>query len=78
MFQFQYFFLLSRTSEEDEDIKNIVQPDIVVVCDENILDDNACRGAPDLIVKILCPATGPKDLKIKTAILYGMEKIVAS
>ena len=39
----------------------MVQPDILVVCDEKKLDDKGCRGAPDLVVEVLSPSTAPKD-----------------
>ena len=43
----------------------VLQPDIVVVCDQNKLDDRGCLGAPDLVIEILSPATAARDLKIK-------------
>jgi len=59
---------LPEADEQDEDIETVVQPDIVVVCDENKLDDKGCRGAPDLIIEILSPFTAPKDMKIKLSL----------
>jgi len=59
---------LPEADEKDEDIETVVQPDIVVICDENKLDDRGCRGAPDLIIEILSPATAPKDMKIKLSL----------
>lgn len=59
---------LPEADEDDEDIYTVVQPDIVVVCDEKKLDDKGCRGAPDLIIEILSPATSAKDMKIKLAL----------
>jgi len=44
---------------------NVVQPDIVVVCDLSKLDEKGCVGAPDLIVEILSPSTSRKDLNDK-------------
>ncbi|MDR1904000.1 MAG: Uma2 family endonuclease [Treponema sp.] len=42
---------------EDESDDTIVQPDILVVCDESKLADNrSCRGAPDLVIEILSPS----------------------
>jgi len=35
----------------------VVQPDIIVVCDENKLDDKRCNGAPDLAIEILSPSS---------------------
>ena len=43
----------------------VVQPDLLVVCNLSKLDDRGCKGAPDLIIEILSPATAARDLKIK-------------
>jgi len=59
---------LPEADEQDEDIETVVQPDIVVICDKNKLDDKGCRGAPDLIIEILSPFTAPKDMKIKLSL----------
>jgi len=50
-----------ENEEDEKDIKNVVQPDIVVVCDETKLDEKGCTGAPDLIVEIISPSTAQKD-----------------
>jgi len=55
--------------ESDNQIKNVVQPDILVVCDEKKLDDKGCRGAPDLVIEILSPTTASRDC-IKKRALY--------
>ena len=51
--------------KEDSKIHNVVQPDIVVVCDPNKLDERGCLGPPDLIVEILSKSSGKRDLKDK-------------
>jgi len=51
--------------EKDENTKNVVQPDIAVICDMNKLDDKGCIGAPDLIIEIISPATAKRDLNEK-------------
>ncbi len=56
---------LPEGDEADDDISNVVQPDIAVVCDRAKLDDAGCKGSPDLIVEILSPATARKDMKEK-------------
>ena len=33
----------------------VVQPDILVVCDESKYDDKSIKGAPDFIIEILSP-----------------------
>ena len=52
---------LPKADEADEDIKDVVQPDIVVVCDPGQLDRRGCRGAPDWVVEIVSPSTAAKD-----------------
>ncbi|MDD4346357.1 MAG: Uma2 family endonuclease, partial [Desulfitobacteriaceae bacterium] len=37
----------------------------VVVCDKTKLDQQGCKGSPDLIVEITSPSTFQKDLKEK-------------
>jgi len=56
---------LPEADEKDEEISTIVQPDIVVVCDEKKLDEKGAKGAPDIIIEILSPSTSAKDMKIK-------------
>jgi Uma2 family endonuclease len=57
---------LPGTSDASEDeTDTVVQPDIVVICDPDKLDDKGCKGAPDLIVEILSPSTAEHDLKDK-------------
>ena len=56
---------LPQSDEADDDIDTVVQPDIVVVCDRNKLDDKGCKGAPDLVIEILSPYTAHKDLNEK-------------
>lgn len=60
---------LSETNEKDEDTKNVVQPDIVVICDSSKLDEKGCKGAPDLIIEIVSPASASID-NIKKMELY--------
>jgi len=49
----------------DEQIETVVQPDIVVICNPEKLDDRGCKGAPDLVIEILSPSTAEHDLKDK-------------
>jgi len=55
-------------NENEDDIINIVQPDVLVVCDKNKLDSKGAIGAPDLVVEILSPSTAAKDLREKMAL----------
>ncbi|MEO6729747.1 MAG: Uma2 family endonuclease [Ferruginibacter sp.] len=50
----------------DDEITTVVQPDIIVVCDEEKLrDDRSVDGAPDLIVEILSPGNTKTEIKYK-------------
>jgi Uma2 family endonuclease len=60
--------ILPESSENSEDIHNVVQPDLIVVCDPEKLDEKGCRGAPDLVVEILSPSTAQKDMKLKLSL----------
>lgn len=51
--------------QDDSDVPTVVQPDLVVICDEKKLDDRGCRGAPDLVMEILSPSTSRKDIGVK-------------
>ena len=53
-----------RLFPEDDDLdKTVLQPDILVVCDEKKLkDEKACKGPPDFVVEVLSASTRGKDL----------------
>jgi len=51
--------------QKESEVSTVVQPDLVVVCDKEKLDDKGCVGAPDLVVEILSPSTMSKDLHQK-------------
>lgn len=63
-------------NESEEEIKNVVQPDIVIVCDKTKLDDKGCLGAPDVAVEILSPSTATKDVEYKFQLyqLHGVKE----
>jgi Uma2 family endonuclease len=46
-------------------IIDVVQPDLVVICDRRKIDENGCHGAPDFIIEILSPYTAQKDKEVK-------------
>ena len=45
----------------------VVQPDILVICDLDILDRKGAKGAPDLVIEILSPSSVKKDQVLKLA-----------
>ena len=44
---------------------NVVQPDVIVVCDKSKLDGKACVGAPDVVFEVLSDSTKVMDLRVK-------------
>jgi Uma2 family endonuclease len=44
---------------------DVVQPDLVVVCDPEKKSERGIEGAPDLVVEILSPSTAGKDYSRK-------------
>jgi len=57
--------LPDKDSDDWRDSVNVVQPDLVVICDKSKLTDEGCLGAPDLVVEIISPYTSKKDIKEK-------------
>lgn len=51
--------LFSKGKKNDE-VFDVVQPDISVICDTNNLDDQGCVGSPDFIIEILSPSSVKK------------------
>jgi Uma2 family endonuclease len=44
---------------------NIVQPDVLVVCDKSKITDANIQGAPDLIIEVVSPSNSYMDKKMK-------------
>lgn len=49
----------------DCDEKTMLQPDIIVVCDENKVQKKNIYGAPDLVIEVLSPTTRGIDQVLK-------------
>ncbi len=60
--------------ENEKEIFDIVQPDIIINCDKDKIDDKGCFGAPDVVIEILSPSTASKDI-IKKRMLYEKNKV---
>ena len=58
---------LPKGDEADDTVDTVVQPDVLVVCDPDKLDDAGLRGAPDWVVEVLSPATAAHDQTLKLA-----------
>ncbi len=49
-------------------IDDVVQPDVLVVCDSAKITEKNIQGAPDLVVEVLSPGTALKDMREKKAL----------
>ena len=60
------------------DESNIVQPDLIVVCDKNKITEANIQGAPDLIIEILSPSTSLKDKREKKDVYerFGVKEYI--
>ena len=75
IFAFFYFFLRSKPcrpfiapTDVVLDDENVVQPDMIVVCDPNKRTGVNVQGAPDLVIEILSPSTSLRDRRLKKAL----------
>ncbi|AQR97817.1 Uma2 family endonuclease [Clostridium saccharoperbutylacetonicum] len=66
--------ILKNDDENITDSKNIVQPDISVICDKNKLTDSGCTGSPDMIVEVVSPYNPSNDF-IKKLNLYDKYQV---
>lgn len=66
--------ILKNDDENIKDSKNIVQPDISVICDKSKLTDNGCTGSPDMIVEVVSPYNPNNDF-IRKLNLYDKYKV---
>ena len=51
--------------EEDNSDNTVVQPDLLVVCDNKKLGKGSVNGAPDLIIEIVSPSNSHSELFMK-------------
>ena len=42
-----------------------VEPDLIIVCDENKVDEKGCHGGPDFVVEIVSPSSRRMDYALK-------------
>ena len=57
-------------------VKNVVQPDLMVVCDKNKIDEKGICGAPDFIIEIMSPSNQVHDTvrKYQLYLKYGVRE----
>ncbi|MEA1972784.1 MAG: Uma2 family endonuclease [Candidatus Cloacimonadota bacterium] len=67
---------LGEKKDESFEIKNVVQPDLSIICDQDRLDEKGCIGVPDWIIEILSPSTTSIDLHEKFDLYekYGVKE----
>lgn len=53
--------LFESSGDRPEDVDTVVQPDLMVVCDQGKVDRHGVHGAPDLVIEILSSSTRRLD-----------------
>ena len=56
---------LPEVEEIDEDVTNVYQPDLLVICDKSRLQGTGYYGVPSLVIEILSPSTVRNDRLLK-------------
>jgi Uma2 family endonuclease len=52
---------LPKSTEEDDQVDTVVQPDLFIVSNLNNVDARGLRGAPDWLAEVLSPSTAKHD-----------------
>ncbi len=60
---------LATKGTPDKEVINVVQPDLVVVCDPDKLDARGVCGSPDWAIEVLSPSSAGRD-HVKKLALY--------
>lgn len=68
------FDVFLSDNEDIQNCKNIVQPDVSIICDKNKLNNKGCLGAPDMIIEIVSPYNPSNDYVRKLS-LYEQFKV---
>jgi len=56
---------LPKSTQEDDQIDTVVQPDVLIVCDPQKIDTRGVCGAPDWLAEVLSPGTTTHDQRVK-------------
>jgi Uma2 family endonuclease len=59
---------LPKSTEEDDLIDTVVQPDVLIVSDLQKIDARGMRGAPDWVAEVLSPSTASHDQVVKVPV----------
>jgi Uma2 family endonuclease len=57
--------------QAEDDVANVVQPDLAVICDPSRLRSFGCFGPPDWVIEILSPYTSRRDMVAKLSLYQG-------
>ena len=49
----------------NQQIHTVVQPDLCVICNPEILDEQGCNGAPDWVIEILSKGNSKREMQVK-------------
>lgn len=66
--------LFLTNAKNIENCKNVIRPDILILCDETQLNDKGCIGAPDLIIEVTS-SFNPSNDYIRKLNLYDQYKV---
>lgn len=66
--------VLVDENQDPKESKNIVQPDISVICDKNKLTEKGCTGSPDMIVEVISQHN-PRNDYVKKLSLYEQFRV---
>ena len=61
VFAAPFDIFLPEKDEPEDEISTIVQPDIVVLCDDEKLSEKGITGPPDIVIEILSPSSMTRD-----------------
>jgi len=56
---------LPKSTEDDEQVDTVVQPDVLIVSDLQKIDGRGLQGAPDWLAEVLSPYTARHDQAVK-------------
>ncbi|MFN0201502.1 MAG: Uma2 family endonuclease [Bacteroidia bacterium] len=54
-----------KSEKQNKEVFSVVQPDICIICNPDLLDEQGCNGAPDFVIEILSLGNTKADTKIK-------------
>jgi Uma2 family endonuclease len=52
---------LPKSTDDDDRVDTVVQPDVFIVCDVRKMDERGLCGAPDWLAEVLSPSTARHD-----------------